>query len=134
MLISIYKIKGGGINNLFLSFSLSLSLSLSHSFPSSPKANGLGIVLAELGHAEASTNIFAKINEQSAMLHSRINLAHMLMADVKTDQSKEAVKLYEICVDQCDKKNTTLHVEYLIYLARAYARSSKDVVFLLSSF
>ena len=30
-------------------------------------ANGLGIVMAELGHAKAATDIFSKINEQSSM-------------------------------------------------------------------
>jgi RNA polymerase-associated protein CTR9 len=40
-------------------------------------ANGLGIVLAELGHNQAATDVFSKINEQSSMLHSRINLAHL---------------------------------------------------------
>jgi|TARA_B110000090_G_C13300567_1_gene415597 RNA polymerase-associated protein CTR9 len=88
-------------------------------------ANGLGIVLAELGHADAAKEIFSKINEQSSMLHSRINLGHMYMSNEKVDQSLEAVKLYEIAVEQCDKNNTALHGEYLIYLARAYARSEQ---------
>jgi RNA polymerase-associated protein CTR9 len=88
-------------------------------------ANGLGIVMAELGHAKAATDIFSKINEQSSMLHSRINLAHMYMSNEEVNQSREAVKLYEICVEQCDKNDVELHSEYLMYLARAYARSEQ---------
>ena len=95
-------------------------------------ANGLGIVLAELGHAQAATDIFSKINDQSSMLHSRINLAHMYMSNEVVDQSTEAAKLYEVCVEQCDKTNVPLHVEYLMYLSRAYLRSTQFDKSLLS--
>jgi len=47
------------------------------------------------------------------------------MASEATGQSAEAAKLYEVCVDQCDKKNVVVYVEYLVYLGRAYFMSEQ---------
>jgi tetratricopeptide (TPR) repeat protein len=77
-------------------------------------ANGIGMVLAELGHREKAAKIFSAVNEATPnMLQSRVNLAHLHMS---YGRYSAACQLYELCADRCSAEKKA---EYLTFLARA---------------
>ncbi len=77
-------------------------------------ANGIGMVLAELGHKEKAAKIFTAVNDATPnMLQSRANLAHLHMSN---GRYLAACQLYELCADRCKSEKKA---EYLTCLARA---------------
>eukprot|EP00946_MAST-07B_sp_MAST-7B-sp1_P005307 g5307.t1 len=84
-------------------------------------ANGIGMVLAELGHREKAAKIFSAVNETMPnMLQSRVNLAHLHMSN---GRYAAACQLYELCAERCLPEK---RAEYLMCLARAQTSAGKS--------
>lgn len=83
-------------------------------------ANGIGAVLAHKGYINEARVIFAEVREATAdFCDVWLNIAHIY---VEQHQYVAAIQMYENCLKKFYKCH---HVDTLLYLARAYAKSGK---------